>query len=434
MNCAIHTVRWRPPSQRRLFRLGPFRVSGLGVEDVLAGGARRLAKGGLSQWVLVALFDERARLERCHGSPEKAGRRAVSLSKATGDPVVIGRQVGLAADGLPVFESIGVVLTEKANALTPAAFEAWVRGLSRKILEISRDDLNTMATQALSHLDLDFRGVSPNELDRALLGYRSALSSPSQTMLRVQQTEISQTMQRVLRSAGLEAQRLPQVRQALGTGFTINDREVSRLLAKNHSFWVRDRYGAISDSMSSQARAIISSGVQRGLGPNEIAGELKRMTGRGVRQEHYYRTVAANQVARARSYSTGATYRAAGIEYYRIEAVLDDRTTHQCEFLHGKVLPVGPGIGNIERTLNDPNPQAVLANQPFIIDRGSRLTIPTPGGGERTVARIDQRSTGAAASGPTAVFSRGMSSSDLVSAAVGFPPYHHNCRTTTVPA
>lgn len=425
--------RWTPAERQELFNLSPFRVRGNSLDDVLAGGSQRLKKGGLSQWVLVASFDGEALVERRHGTAEWAARGAEGLARKTGDPVVVGRQVGVDGTGSPVFQAVGRVLTAKVNPMTPDAFAAWASSLTARILRASRGDLQVMAVEALDYLDIDFAGATAQQLDSALLGYRTTIASPTQTMARVQRLEITKTLERVLRSTGRHTASLPEVRAGLGTGFSINDRAVSNLLARHHSFWVRDRHGAISESMSAQARKIIASGTRRGLGPDEISQELRRMTGEGLRQPHYYRTVAANHVARARSYSAGSTMRAAGITAYRIEAILDDRTTHQCEFLHQKILPIAPGVAAIERTMRDPDPQATLTNQPFIVDKGDHLAVPTPGGGMARVATIDQRSTGGTASGqPSAQFSNGMSSSDLVSHAIGFPPYHHNCRTTTV--
>ena len=427
------TCEWLEPESRRLFTLSPFKVRGQDADSVMAGGLKRLQKGGSSQWILTAAFDCRARVQRHHGSAESAAAKALDLAKRTGDPVVIGRQVGTNSGGMPVFESFGRVLTEKADPLSTAAFEEWAEAMTSGMTSVSRADLAALGTEALEHLSINFGGASVNEIDRALLGYRTSIASPTNRMMAAQRLEISKTLRRVIRGTGERVRRMPRVRQGLATGFKVNDSEVSRLLSQHHSFWVRDRHGQISETMSARARGIISAGVERGAGRQEIGRELARMTGDGLRQPHYYQTVAANHVARARSYTTGASYRAAGIEFYRIEAVLDDRTTHQCEFLHEKVLPTGPAVGRLERAMADSNPESILVNQPFIRDAGNRLTIPDGKGGQATVARIDQRSSGASPSGISSVFSGAMSQSDLVSHAVGFPPYHHQCRTTTVP-
>jgi len=418
-----------------MFTLAPFRIVGGDIEDATSGGSHRLRKGGSSQWLCVAVFDGAARVVRHRGSAESAGARAVGLAKTTGDPVIVARQVGMTAHDLPVFEAVGRVATLKADPLTPEAFESWAESMAGNILRVSRADLAAMGTEALEHLAIDFRGVTPQQLDRALLGYRTTIAGPPGRMMDLQRVEIDRTLRRVVSSTGERVSRLPQLRQALGTGFQLQDRRVADLLSRHHSFFVRNEYGAVSQSLSAQARSIIAAGVERGAGRREIANDLERLTTGGLRMRGYYETVAANSVARARSYSMGASYRAAGIEFFRIEAVLDDRTTHQCEFLHQKILPVGPSMQAFERSLADPNPEGVMVHQPFIRDDGDRLTVPRLDGLLATVARIDQRSSGAAPGrNITSSFSRGMSASDLVSAAIGLPPYHHRCRTTTTPA
>lgn len=420
---------WLAPGQQRLFTLAPF---------TLQPGALELARGPRAQrgdaWLVVAAFDGQAQVARLRGSARVAARAAQDMARATGDCVVVGQPAGLDAGGLPVFKSVGRVVTAKADPYSPEAFEAWATRMTNSILRGSTSQMRALATEALDYLDIQFATASGEVLDAALSGYRTTLANPTARMANLQQVEISKVLQRVIKAAGAGALQMPEIRAALGTAFTLPDQRAARQLARHHGFWVRDRHGIISRDMSARARAIISDGVRRGLGQVDIGRELSRMTNAGVRQPSYYRTVAANHVARARSYSLGTTMRAAGLEYYRIEAVLDARTTHTCEFLHGKILPVNDAIANIDRTMADPNPQAVLVNQPFIQDEGNRLTVPTPGGGTATVARIDERGRHSTPQGPGGQYSRGMSQSDMVSAAIGMPPYHHNCRTTVIPA
>lgn len=420
---------WLAPGQQRLFSLAPFTLQPGGLE--LARGPR--AQRGDS-WVVVAAFDGEARVARLRGSPGMAARAAQDLAEATGDSVVLGQPVGLDAGGLPVFKSWARVVTAKADPYSPEAFEAWATRMVNGMLRVSRSDLRAMATEALDHLSIPFETASGEVLEAALSGYRTTIANPTNRMANMQQVEISKVLERVIAASGAAATKIPEVRAALGAMFELHDERAAKLLARHHGFWVRDRHGAISQEMSGKARDIISEGLRQGLGQVEIGRDLSRMTYSGVRQPHYYRTVAANNVARARSYSLGTTLRAAGIQFYRIEAVLDARTTHQCEYLHQKVLPVGAGISNIERTMADPNPAAVLANQPFIKDEGDKLTVPTPGGGTAVVARIDSRGRHSTPQGPGGSYTRVMSQSDMVSSAIGFPPYHHNCRTTVVPA
>lgn len=420
---------WLAPGQQRLFSLAPFS---------LHPGALEVARGPRAQrgdsWVVVAAFDGQAQVARVRGSADVAARAAQQLAQTTGNCVVLGQPAGLDAGGLPVFKSIGRVVTAKADPYSPEAFDSWALSIANAILRSSDPALRAMATEALDYLSIEFATATGETLDAALAGYRTTIASPTASMLRVQQVEVSRVLERVVRAAGAGALQIPEVRAAIGAAFELNDKRASDLLSRHHGFWVRDRHGIISQDMSTRARAIISDGVSRGLGQVEIGRELSRMTNSGVRQPSYYRTVAANHVARARSYSIGTTMRAAGLEYFRIEAVLDARTTHQCEFLHGKILPVNESIASIDRVMANPDPTAVLTLQPFIVDEGDRLTIPTAGGGTATVARIDDRGRHSTPQGPGGSYSRGMSQSDMVSAAIGLPPYHHNCRTTVIPA
>lgn len=416
-------VEWlRSPSRRR-FTLLPFRVVG-GDEE----GTSLVIKGRVADasWLLVSAFNGRAVIQRHRTTQEGAGAAAVALAAMRGDSTIIARQVGLTGKGAPIFESVGQVLTRKADPLSVEAFEEWAEQIAAQMYSVSRADLAAVATEALDHLSLNFATANASQIEQALRGYRTTIASPPARMLEAQRLELSKTLRNVLRETGVRTKRFPQVRANIAAGFAVKDREASSLLSRHHSFWVRNQHGAISESMSRMARSIISGGVDRGLGRNDIGRELSQMTANGLRQPHYYRTVAANQVSRARSYSMGTTMRAAGIEFFRIEAVLDIRTTYECEFLHKKVIPLGPSVEAIERVMASPNPEAVLTEQPFVRDRGDRLTI-----GDTTLARIESR--GERSTDTRSVFSGGLSRSDMVDAGVGFPPYHHSCRTTVVP-
>lgn len=429
------TCEWLAPERRQLFSLAPFEVHGSDAPSVLAGGARRLLKGGDAQWVLVAALGPLAHVARYYGSSTEASRRAVDLAKWTGDPVVVARQAGLDAGGMPVFESFGRVLTAKADPLSVEAFEAWVTSMTSRITGVSRADLAVMATEALEHLEIVLTpGTTAAQLDGALAGYRTTIANPTARMMSAQRVEISRTLRTVLSRTGAATARIPQVSATLAAGFRVPDREASQLLSRHHSFWVRDRHGDISRTMSERARGIISAGMDRGAGRVELGHELSQMTGRGLRQPHYYETVAANHVARARSFSTVSTYQAAGIEQLRWESVLDDRTTFTCMHLHGRVFSVGAAMGRMNRVLEDPNPEAVVSLQPFIRERGDHLSITNPDGTSRRVADITSRGVGMTPSGPSATFTSRMSGAEMSDAGIGLPPSHHRCRSCTVPA
>lgn len=427
-------VEWLRDHDRRVFSLAPFRVH-RALDARAAGGdvSRRLEPSAV---VIVSGFGGTGRVSRHKGTVAALERRAVDVARRTGDPVVIGRQVGVDPDGLPLWESVGRVVTAKLDPSSEEAFEEWATSLARRVGTASRADLATMGIDALEHLDFDFRGASVREIERGLAGYRGTISTPAGRMLRAQQMELTRGLRPILTASQRAAMRAPEVRARLAAGFRLDDHRIARAMSKDLPFWVRNRQGQISRVMTGRARTIISEGLRRGLGRREIGQQLAQMTGRGLRQPGYYQTVAANAVSRARSYASGATYRAAGIEFYRIEAVLDDRTTHQCEFLHGKTLPVEPAMRRADAVLRDTNPESVLWNEPMMTDHGGEyLSLDFPDGTSTRVANILERSTGASPSGPSGRYATALPpGTDMADVEIGFPPYHHGCRTVTVPA
>lgn len=310
--------------------------------------------------------------------------------------------------------------------------DRWITDLYRRLRSVGDDEAERMVREAMDIFDLDYRRVTPAALTRAINRVQGIIANPTARMITDGQRGLAAVMRDVIGGTYRGASILPRVRDGLRSGFSIPERDVARLLSRHHSFWVRNRYGEISEEMSASARRIISDELLQGSGRNEIARRLERHFGDGLKQHGYWRIVASNHVTRARSYALGATMEAAGIESYRIEAVLDDRTTHQCLFLHGKILPVSSAVQRATAVLRSSNPEAVLTDQPFIQDREDHLSVEFPGGRSVRVADIERRSSGMSPSGPTAQFARAISSTEMVDAAIGFPPYHHGCRTTVV--
>jgi hypothetical protein len=384
--------------------------------------------------VLVSSFAGKATVRRFAGSRDGLEKTALAMAEKTGFSTLAGETVYLDKGYIPVFKSIGRVLVGKADPLSLEAFQKWARKLANELGEIAEPDVDRMVVTSLEALlSLDVNST-PEQISRAVSTMEAAISSPSNRVLNLQAQEITKQMTPVVNSTSAAVARMPELQATLGANFALPDSQAVELLSQHHSFWVRNRQGQLADQMSARARNITSRGLEQGLGRAEIARDLEQGIRGGLQQPGYWRTVAANHVSRARSFSLGSTMRSAGIQFYRIEAVLDDRTTHQCNFLHGKILPVGPAATRMDRSIADPNPEGILWNNPFIRDNGESIDVHYPDGTSRRVANITQRSTGIGPRGPTATFSGGMSQADMVDAAIGFPPYHHGCRTTVVPA
>jgi SPP1 gp7 family putative phage head morphogenesis protein len=210
--------------------------------------------------------------------------------------------------------------------------------------------------------------------------------------------------------------------------------------------FVRDQLGIESASMTRKGREIVERGLRDGLGREAIAedlrNELPAMWDKGG--EIYSRVVASNAMVRSRSISQASAYRDAGIERYEIMAVMDERTTVVCQGLNGQIISVSAGSKINERAARAKNVDELKESNPFIRDRyikdenGERIRVlQTEAGvtiasvtslGWHNVPQLDQYIESVS-------IDMELTGDQLPNdASIGFPPYHHGCRTTTVPA
>lgn len=412
---------WLPSEERSLFGIAPLRIIG---DREIAGA--RVRKG--TAHVLVASYDGEGRVVRCDGLTLDAVRkRAERLAERTGDPVVVGAFAGVDADGQPVWQSVGRVLTHKANPLSPEALDADVARLSGRLQVIASQEASAITREAMEWLDWEWGDATEAKWARTEAGLRAVYSSPSQRMILAQRVNVARVLSGIVSRTNRATARLPNVRNTLGATLRLPDREIARRLSQHHGFFVRDQYGRISPSLAAQARPIIERGLDRGLGRADIARQLRETMRGGLAMPGYWQTVAANAGVRARSYAAGATMRLAGIRFYRISAILDEATTETCLMLHDKLMPIDGAMALQDRLINDPNPEGVYWHTPFVSDAGDELAVEFPDGTRNVIAHVDQRGSG---TGEPGSYSRVLSGQDMVSTAVGFPPYHHNCRTT----
>ena len=417
----MNVFRWLAPEERSFFALSPLRI--IGDREIIGA---RVRKG--SAHVLVASYDGEARVVRCDGvSLDAVQRHAQRLAERTGDPVVIGIGAGVDAEGLPVWQTVGRVLTHKANPMSPEALEADVARLAARLEIVAGQEAAHMTREAMEWLDWSWPEGNEAKWRATEARLNATFRTPSRSMILAQRTSLTRSLTGTVGRTGRAVSRDPAIRNLLGAAWRLPDRSIAARLSQHHGFFVRDRYGSISLPLAQQARPIIERGLNQGLGREEIERRLRASMRGGLAMPHYWRTVAANASVRARSYAAGATMREAGIRFYRISAILDEATTETCLALHDKLMPVDGAMALQDRLINDPNPEGVYWHHPFVSDSGDELAVEFPDGTRNVIAQIDERGSGTGSPGSYRGIPAG---SDLVSTAVGFPPYHHNCRTS----
>jgi len=206
------------------------------------------------------------------------------------------------------------------------------------------------------------------------------------------------------------------------------DRQLQKFLQDNSKYWA----SKLSDGIDPRVTDIISNT----LGDTELTRKnsltkLRKdlLSDTGVRGrkvirppgtvippgwkgslKDYYTGMTQNLRTQAQSLARITTFELAGVESFRVTAILDNRTSDVCQLMDGTVFSVADGIRLRDKIL--------AMNSPADLKEVA---------GWRSVNEIKSisKARGGRISGPGA--------SRLAKAGVALPPYHFRCRTEIVP-
>lgn len=205
------------------------------------------------------------------------------------------------------------------------------------------------------------------------------------------------------------------------------DIDAVNAVADQAGLFVRDQLGIESEMLSARGKEIVARGLRDGLGREQIAMDLRAEIPEMWAKygENYSQVVASNAVVRARSISQTASYRDAGVTRYEVVEMEDERMCVICGYMNGMVISVA-GASQIHEAVAEAGTIAELAQaNPWV---GVKLDPETGGKVLRTnngvdIARVNQ------GGGYESI----VSGDSLVSdASVAQPPFHPNCRGTTI--
>ena len=321
--------------------------------------------------LIISSVGETVELERADrlGSNTVASK-AMDASERTGGSVAIAELAGFDKAGRPVWRQSARVTKAQTDALSDEAYLSWVSRLSKELAEIARIESRSAIDEAMEWLDFDYLEETQSRIERAVARVRETLSVAPRGMITAQRAATAAMASTILRRVTAGIARTPMMRRILSErlipSLSLPDKRISEAMARNLGFWVRNQYRQRSPSIARSANTIIQRGIAQGLGRGDIGRMLRRQLGQAYPMRNYWQAVAHNAVARARSFALGRSYQHAGITHFRIEAVMDERTTETCRFLHGKIIPVDQSVARLERAMNDPNPEGVLWHTPFV--------------------------------------------------------------------
>lgn len=319
------------------------------------------------------------------------------------------------------------------NLGTPRGFDRAVADLAARLRARTRTSDNAAVRAAITGLDVNWRQTTVAQRRRLIANALQAAGRATAALPRTVETVFGPAATEVVdatRTAARRGQRL-----GIAADFNALDRRIIEHLRTSQTTYARDEYGRRHQAFSERARSIVADGLESGLGRDDIARDLEAaaqniLAGRG---SFYWEVVAGSFVSQGRSFAQLSAYAEAGIERYLIEAILDERTTEVCRFLHGKTFTVGTGLRAFERL--EANPESVPDLAPWVREAADpetgRKVLFVERGGERTaVAEVTRSAFGSR--DDRGDFGRSLSEQQLLDLGISFPPYHGLCRTTTV--
>jgi SPP1 gp7 family putative phage head morphogenesis protein len=320
------------------------------------------------------------------------------------------------------------------DPLDAADFMAIVRRLSRALRGVARPAEDAALRRALERLDVDWPNLSPQARDQVVRAARQALGAVEAQVLPQVEQIFEAEAERVVTGARRSTARRFGLR--IGTDLTRTDERIAKFVRESQGNFVRDEYGRRREAFSTRAKDIVASGVERGLGRDDIVKDLSEAMAREAfdRSRDYWEVVSMVFTNRARTYTQLGAFEEAGIERYRFDAVLDEVTSEVCRFMHGKVFTVGRATEKFREVERARDPERIRDVQPFVqvgADReGNQVLFYERGGRRRAVARVEEPAVGER--DEVGRYSRALSPGQLEAAGVSVPPLHGRCRSTIV--
>jgi SPP1 gp7 family putative phage head morphogenesis protein len=324
-----------------------------------------------------------------------------------------------------------VPLRKAMDLKTPASFDLAVARMAIALRQQTDASDRDAVRAAVAVLDVDWRATSAEKRSRLVEQALVEAGRRTAAVPRAIETVLADNANDVVSSTRDDLRH----RQGLtiAANFNALDRRIVHHLVSSEANFVRDEYGRRQAALGLRAREVVAAGLEAGLGREDITRDVARVAAStlSTRSPFYWEVVAGSFIGRGRSYAQLSAFAEAGIERYRIEAVLDERTTPVCRFLHGKVFSVGSGLRTFERV--EANPSALKDITPWVREQrnprtGRRELYVNRAGEHLPVAEVVR--SGLGAKDDEGEFRATRGDRELADLGLSFPPWHGLCRSS----
>jgi len=345
-------------------------------------------------------------------------------------------QLGADAAADLLADTLRVPVAKSPNPLNHTAFVVIVRRVARALRAEASPSEQAVVKKLSQIYDRDWPRMTAAQRKAALAEAKSLMGATAakqlpgiQATLKTEGTAIvGDTRKRVVQKYDFTIQ----------SSMTTRDKATAAHLVETNALFVRNNYGDVAERLSEKARIIVASGIERGLGRDDIAADLIVAAKAARRPDYYWNMIATVFANRARNFTQIHAFGEAGIRAYTLLAVLDEVTTDFCRFIDGKEFPTDKAEDRIRRVQEAPDPEDILDLMPWArVGRdkdGNQYLYYRP---DRTsderkiICRIKE--SGVGERDKIGTYTQMMMPEALAAAGFTTPPYHGNCRTTVMP-
>jgi len=197
-------------------------------------------------------------------------------------------------------------------------------------------------------------------------------------------------------------------KEILGTGFSfsLKDKKAMEWLANYNKYWIGNFYDdQVHSAIRDEIQYVIDEGMTTETAGKYLSGKLGSIFDKPPKYHgnirSYYELLSNHVVRRSREFARTTAYSKEGIEYLRIVAVLDHRTTMICQEMNGRIIPVKWSEDLMDSLINANSPADVKSISPWLNDKDVGNLV------------------------------AGKNTRDLPHN-LSMPPYHARCRTRTI--
>lgn len=281
-----------------------------------------------------------------------------------------------------IINSIDTILLK---VFSPVKWKRLVSRLHKLLYQTWNEQQETAIVEAIKRLEDPSGAMTAEDVEIVLATLEEHLGRPMSELLGEEVANVQRTSyETAFKDLELKFQ------------FGKKDARVLRWLEQDALYWIESYYDR---EVREQLQEELISSVSLGESRLQAGKRLQSAFGARVKKDNlYWEGLSNHVVTRTREFGKVSGYQQAGISYIEVRAVLDNRTTQICRYMHGRIFKTSDAKKLREKIMSADTPDEIKRVAPWI-----------------TGGKVKR-----------------MKTFQLADEGVILPPYHWNCRSTTV--